>query len=209
MHSDASDDQITLTAEQLAEVALSTIRAVIGDVKYQYLSGPITGGQRLLTWHRETGRDIADPEYRLAREAAVIRPNIADIQCAAKAERNAGRDTIEPGSFEADFKEWGQKEFLEFWENVIERHAARVRFMDGWHYSGGCTFEYLCARRFGLDTCDMQGQALGPDKALPMLDAALAEIHARFDTNDPRDASVFKLHDTIQGYREEIASLAE
>lgn len=205
---EAPDAQITLTAEQLASVALSTIRAVIGDVKYQYLSGPITGGRRFLDWHRSTGRSLSDADYRRERATAVVSPNIADVQAAAKAEREAGCNTIEPGSFEADFKQWGQKEFLDFWERVIEEHAVRVRFMDGWTYSAGCTFEYLCALRCGLKTCDMQGQALRPDKALPLLDAALADIWAQLDDGDRRNAPLAELHDKILAYREEIGALA-
>lgn len=204
----APDAEITLTATQLAGVALSTVRAVIGDVKYQYLSGPITGGQTFIGWHCSTGRNIPELEYKAAREMAVLRPNITAVQAAAKAERDAKRNTIEPGSFEADFQHWGQKEFLDFWEAVIEQHAASVRFMDGWEYSSGCTFEYHCARRYGLETCDMLGEALGPDRALPMLDAALADIGTKFDAGDSRDAPLARLHDGIRGYREKIVSLA-
>jgi hypothetical protein len=208
MSLDVPDDQITLTAAQLAVVALSTIRAVIGDVKYQYLSGPINGGRKYLDWHLTTGRGISEPDYKRAREVAVVFPNIADVKAAAKAEREAERNTIEPGSFEADFKQWGQKEFLYFWEKVIEEHAACVRFMDGWAYSAGCAFEYLCALRCGLETCDMQGQALGPETALSLLDAALADIWTQADVDNPQDAPLIKLHGAICGYREEIGKFA-
>ena len=205
---DAPDAQITLTAEQLAAVALSTIRAAIGDVKYQYLSGPITGGQKYLNWHLATGRGIPETDYKGAREVAVVIPNIADVKTAAKAERDANRSTIEPGSFEAEFPQWGQKEFLYFWEKVIEEHAARVRFMDGWAYSAGCAFEYLCALRCGLETCDIRGRVFGPDAALALLDAALAEIWRQSDADNPQDAPLIKLHGAISGYRKEIAKLA-
>lgn len=205
---DVPEAQITLTAEQLAAVALSTIRAVIGDVKYQYLSGPITGGKRFLEWHCTTGRGLSDADYRQECRTAVVNLNIAEIQAAAKKEREAGCNTIEPGSFEADFKQWGQKEFLDFWEKVIKEHVACVRFLDGWAYSSGCTFEYLCALRCGLKTCDMHGEALGPDKALSLLNVALSEIWTRLDDGDRRNAPLAKLHDKISGYRREVRMLA-
>jgi len=205
---DDPNARITLTAEQLTAVALSTIRAAIGDVKYQYLSGPITGGRRFLKWHCTTGRDLSDADYGRERAAAVVRPNIADVQAAAKVERKAERNTIEPGSFEADFPQWGQKEILDFWEKVIKDHAASVRFMDGWAYSAGCTFEYLCALRCGLEALDMKGQPIGPDHALHALDDALTEIRGQLDAGGRRNAPLAELHDKILAYREEIRALA-
>lgn len=199
--------QITLSAEQLAEVALSTIRAAIGDVKYQYLSGPITGGKRFLKWHCSTGHNLSDEEYKSQRDVAVKSPNIIDLKIAAVAERLAGNNTIEPGSFEADVKNWGQKEFLYFWQKVIEEHAGCVRFMDGWAYSAGCVFEYYCAMRFGLRTCDMQGNDLGLDKALPLLDVALDDIWAHMDVSIRRNAPLAELYDKILGLRMTIAEL--
>lgn len=208
MNHDESIVQITLTAEQLSAVALSTIRAAIGDVKYQYLSGPITGGKRFLDWHRTKGWVLSNAEYRRERRLAVVEPNIDAVQAAAQSERAAGRNTIEPGSFEADFKEWGQKEFLDFWEKVIEEHAEFVRFMDGWAYSAGCTYEYLCALRCALKTCDMQGEDLGPKRALELIDVALADIWTQLDVNSRRNAPLAELYDKILASREDISVLA-
>jgi hypothetical protein len=208
MSLEESNGKIVLTGEQLAGVALSTIRAVIGDVRYQYLSGPITGGRRFLIWHEKEGRSLGKDSYKDARQLAVVKPNIADIQAAAKLQREAGRDTIEPGSFEADFEHWGQEDFLRFWEKVIEHHAAQVRFMEGWQFSSGCTFEYLCARKHGRETCDMDGGALAPDTAIELLDEALAEIAERFDFSDPRDEPIQRLHTKVLNYRGQVASLS-
>ena len=200
-------EKIELTALDLEGVALSTIVAVIGDVRYQYLSGPITGGRGLLDWHEAVGRTTAETDYRTAKDLSVVKKNITLVRQAAEREREAGRSTIEPGSFEANFTHWEQDDFLHFWENVIARHASGVRFMDGWQFSSGCAFEYLCARRHGRPTWDIEGRELSPENAVSLLDDALAEIGVRHDASDPRDAQIASLYARIGSYRRKIAAL--
>jgi len=199
--------KIELTALQLEAVALSTIKAVIGDVRHQYLSGPITGGRKLLDWHKGTGRKIVKTDYRMAKELAVVKKNIQDIQLVAKQERDAHRNTIEPGSFEADFPCWGQDDFLRFWEGVIRDHSSRVLFMNGWEFSSGCAFEFLCARKHNRPTFDMCGAKLTNDAALALLDNAICEIVEMHDAADPRDEEIVKLHAKIVASREKVEAL--
>lgn len=131
-------------------------------------------------------------------------PNIADVQRTAEQERNADRLTIEPGSFEADLEHWGQPEFYNFWDRVIEDHAAEVRFMPGWELSVGCTFEYLCARKHGRTTLDIDGNPLLVETALGLLHSALREIQSRYDPNDPRDEPIAELYAGLTRFRQAI-----
>lgn len=201
-------ETITLTALDIEAVALSTIRAAIGEARYQYLSGPITGGRRLLEWHEVAGRELAEADYRSAKGAAVVEKNIKEVQLTAKRERDAHRNTIEPGSFEAEFEQWGQEDFLRFWEKVIEQHASHVKLMDGWEFSSGCAYELLCARKHGRPTFDMRGVQLTNEAALELLDNALAQISARHDPANSRDAEIVKLHAKITVSRKKVAALA-
>lgn len=199
---------ITLSTEQLTAVALSTIRSVIGSNRYQYLSGPITGGRLLLQWHATKGRQLPEAERSAARRAAVTKVNIEAVKAEATRQRANGTDTIEPGSFEADFKEWGQPEFYGFWDRVIGEHASAVTFMEGWEFSAGCTFEYLRARIHGRITKFVNGKHLDDSAALRLLDDALREIAGAHDSKDPRDFTIAKLHTDIARYRDEILQLA-
>lgn len=207
MTEDALEKKITLTALELQGVAISTIKAVIGDVQYQYLSGPITGGRRLLDWHDAVGRGLPPAEYKRAKESAVNRENIIAVQAAAQGERAAGRNTIEPGSFEAEFENWDQDDFLRFWEEVIANHSSHVRFMDGWQFSSGCAVELLCARKHHRPTYEMNDQILTNARALTLLDCALAEIGSRYDPANERDVAIDKLHKKISQSRADIAAL--
>jgi len=198
---------IAMSSGQLAAVALSTIRSVLGGERCQYLSAPITGGPRLLDWHRRIGRGLPDRERSAGRSLAVTRPNIDDVIRLAEEQRSAGRRTIEPGSFEADFPQWGQPEFYAFWNVVLERHADRATFADGWNFSAGCTFEYLCAVRHGLPTVDIRGKAIDPDTALGLIDEALSTIDSHWLREDPRDGSLAALYEGIGLQRRAIAAL--
>lgn len=198
--------QIVLTAFELQGVAVSTIKAVIGDVRYQYLSGPITGGRRLLDWHDAVGRVLPEADYKAAKQCGVVKENIAAVQAAATHERNAGRNTIEPGSFE-DFEHWDQDDFLRFWEEVIANHSSHVRFMDGWQFSSGCAFELLCARRHDRPSYAMNGQILTNEMALTLLDEALVEISGRYDPMSVVDHEIARLHAKISSSRAAIAAL--
>ncbi|SOB79418.1 hypothetical protein SAMN06297144_0538 [Sphingomonas guangdongensis] len=199
---------IELTGEQLADVALSTLRAALGSERYQYLSGPITGGRRLLTWHLAEGRLLAAERRRNACRRAVIEPNIADLREEANRQRAAGIRTIEPGSFEADFVHWGQAEFLAFWDRVLERHASRVRFVSGWEFSAGCAFEYRRAAAHGLARVDVDGHELAPAAALDLLATALGRIDEAHDPADPRDEVLARLRDAIAFQTSLIAAIA-
>jgi hypothetical protein len=200
-------DTITLTPDQLALVALSAMRAVCGDDRYQYLSGPITGGPRLLDWHTATGRNLPDDLRSSSRARAVTKVNIAELIVEGERQRGARRRTIEPASFEAEVEGWGQPQFYTFWNEVIRCHADRVVFVPGWEYSVGCTFEYLCARRQSLPTFELDGLALAPDRATALIDAALTRIAGAHDPADPRDEVVARLYTGIYRYRHEIAAL--
>lgn len=199
--------QIKLTGEQLATVALSTIKAAIGTERYQYLSGAITGGQRLLAWHSNEGRTLSATEYRSACAKAVIQPNISDIQAEAGRQRSAGRRTIEPASFEADLEHWGQAEFLAFWDRVLESHASSVRFMPGWEYSSGCAFEYHRAAVYGLPRLTIDGAELAPELALHQLNVSLCRISEMHDPANPRDAPLARLYASIASRRRLINDL--
>lgn len=207
MTEDTFNKKIVITARELQGVAVSTIKAVIGDVRYQYLSGPITGGRRLLDWHDAVGRRLPEADYKDSKESSVVRENIAAVLDAARRERAAGRNTIEPGSFEANFDHWGQDDFLRFWEEVIANHSSHVRFMDGWQFSSGCAVELLCARAHDRPTYEMNDQVLTNARALALLDEALTEIGGRYDPASASDREIARLHAKISRSRAAVAAL--
>ena len=145
----------SLTFEQQTDAIASMMKSALGAAKYDYLSGPITGGPRFIEWEQRVGSLLGGDEqtYRLLRQRQVIDPNIKDLIAAADVLREKKKlSVIEPGSFESPNQLWSQNEFYRFWESVITDRAERVIFCDGWETSVGCTYEYLCAIRNGQTT---------------------------------------------------------
>lgn len=172
-------DMSAPTFEQQTQAIASMMRSALGAVKYDYLSGPITGGPRFVAWEKEVGSVLVDDEqtYRLLRQRQVINPNINDLIAAAKVFREKGKlNIIEPGSFESPNQLWTQNEFYRFWETVITDRADRVIFLDGWQTSVGCTYEYLCAVRNKQTTLDKDQNEINFEKAVKLIDDSSKEF---------------------------------
>ena len=172
-------DMSAPTFEQQTQAIASMMRSALGAVKYDYLSGPITGGPRFVAWEKEVGSVLVDDEqtYRLLRQRQVINPNINDLIAAAKVFREKGKlNIIEPGSFESPNQLWTQNEFYRFWETVITDRADRVIFLDGWQTSVGCTYEYLCAVRYKQTTLDKDQNEINFEKAVKLIDDSSKEF---------------------------------
>ena len=174
-----------LTFEQQTEAIASMMRSALGAAKYDYLSGPITGGPRFINWEKSVGISLSHDEqtYRLLRKRQVIDPNIKDLIRFAESFRSEKNlNVIEPGSFESPNQLWSQNEFYRFWESVITDRADRVIFCDGWETSVGCTYEYLCAVRNGQKTLDTRLKSLPFAKAVSLIKRSskdFAEISER------------------------------
>jgi hypothetical protein len=154
------------------------LQSVLGSVRYDYLSGPITGGPRFIAWESGVGAALVAEQdtYSLLLRRQVIQPNVVDLQRHAEDLRKTGKQIIEPGSFEAPGGVWSQLEFYRFWEAVITEHANNVMFADGWHLSVGCTYEFLCAVRAGKNTLWQNEESLDPMAAVKLIQDSVAGI---------------------------------
>lgn len=135
-------------------------RCILGAERHAiYVSGPITTGLRF----------IAAREAREGQDGGgILRANIAEIiESADRLRRETGRTIIEPGSLTVP--NWSQDNYLALWTNLIERHIAEVRFLDGWDASIGCALEYERAAHHGVDRCRLDGTTIPHLEALDLL----------------------------------------
>jgi hypothetical protein len=194
-----TDDPATPSQER--DMLLSILRGTLGTQRFIYLSGPITTGRRFIEWQRRAGGAIpAEDEWRQRREEAVIKPNCATLFDAAAALRGDGHQAIEPGSFEVGPRKWQQSDYYQLWDGVITAHASQVRFLEGWQFSAGCAFEFLCALRCGRPTLTFAGDPLSKVAALALIDQALSAI----GDNDRR---IRDLRDDLTGFRKDIEAV--
>lgn len=169
--------------EEQVRAIESMLKSVLGNAKYDYLSGPITGGPRFVKWQNDVGEALSnDPEtYSMLVRRQVIGPNIDDLISLSEKMRDEDRFIIEPASFESPSRLWSQNEFYRLWEQVITEHAEKVLFKDGWHLSVGCVYEYLCAVR-GNKACFDENDA---DLPVPKACALVREGAKDLDPKSP------------------------
>jgi len=141
-----------------------------------YVSTPITTGLTYLSWFQRTGHRLqkGTQEYSAALRADVILPNTQRASRFIELLRwNHVGLIIDPTSF--DVPGWDQTTYHEFWTKVIERHARRVIFLDGWEFSRGCTLEFEMAQRLGLDCVDEKLISLDLDRGIKQIEEAIKE----------------------------------
>lgn len=148
-------------------------QCILGSDRHAiYVSGPITTGPRFIAVRERGG---ADDEKK-----QVLAANIADIvEAAARLRKETGCIVIEPGSLSV--QTWSQDDYLELWTNLIERHIAEVRFLDGWEASIGCALEYERARQHGVTRCRLDGSSITDDEAISLVSSTAAKLAAYAD----------------------------
>jgi hypothetical protein len=143
---------------------LMTLASVVAPQSARYVAGPITTGERFVTWFLEAGQNlgVGTSEYRRRHHDDVVRPNLEVIRARARACRaqNPSMAVVEPATLE--ISEWDQNDYRYFWGKVVEDFAAEVVALRGWHLSSGASYEILVATRMGLEVRDEDGKLLAP-----------------------------------------------
>lgn len=144
---------------------LQAWQCLIGDGSVAYVSGPITTGLR---WIRalEAGTDAGRP---------VIEANCETIRVAARQLRSqTAEPVLEPASLHVDG--WSQEDYLTLWMTLIERHASRVAFVEGWSYSIGCSLEFERAVAHNIATQTLDGQPICRQGGASLIRQAAADL---------------------------------
>ncbi len=165
-------DLISATVNEQHALIFQAWCCILGSERHAiYVSGPITTGLRFIAAREaEAGPDGDD----------ILRVNIADIiESAERLRRETGRAIIEPGSLTVP--SWSQDDYLALWTNLIERHIAEVRFLDGWDASIGCALEYERAAQHGIARCRLDGTPILLNEALALLTRRSAALVGHTD----------------------------
>jgi len=157
-------------------IILSMADCFTRDEKAIYCSSELTTGIRLYTACLDN--KLTD-RYALADKLGKewLRDNVFKVneteanRFADEVQRKRQHTTISPAALFVP--EWGQHDYLGFWDKLIRTRIREVHFNENWQYSNGCTFEYSAARYAGLPTYDKNGLPLTPAEASKMIRQAI------------------------------------
>lgn len=119
-----------------------------------YISSAISSGKNFIDWYKTKGSKInCKKEYNDHHYKEVIKPNSDKIlQIASDLHASLKETVVEPASFVMN--DWTQDDYLYYWSEIINRHAYKIVFIDGWFYSKGCIYEYLIGLNKGIELLD-------------------------------------------------------
>lgn len=169
-------------AEDTQKIILSMADCFVAGRKATYCSSELTTGLRLYTAVWENGvtdrhklKDKLGAEW-LRDHVFAINEKAAN-EFAAIIEGKQKHTTISPACLFVP--EWGQHDYLSFWETLIKTRISEVWFNENWQYSNGCTFEYMAAKQASIPTLDKDGNPLEPTQALALIQQAIILLNAK------------------------------
>jgi hypothetical protein len=135
-----------------------------------YCSTELSSGFRLYEAMREHKAHTLDELEKLDRKIYkdVKKANeqaAKDFATKVRAKQTDRTLVINPAPL--SISEWGQPEYLAFWDELIRTRVKEIRFNENWQYSNGCTYEFTVALdEGGIVMLGPDGNTLGPDKAI-------------------------------------------
>jgi hypothetical protein len=164
---------------------LEVYKSVTGINDVLYCSAPITSGKRYIQWLKSIGEhftdiDSAEEHHRESHLKEVIEPNRVYAQRVIQKLRieKAGRVVIDPTAL-AVIPGWTQQDWRLFWQRVIEQYVTTAFFVDGWHYSNGCVYEFWVANKKGIPILDENKLPLSLTRGINMIEESITAIQQR------------------------------
>jgi len=143
-----------------------------------YCSSELTSGLRQYKEMQKHGVKSA-VDLKRKRGEDWVQKNIVDVNiqeadlfaASVRHAQSDGTQVINPAPLKVP--DWGQPEYLAFWEELIRSRVKEVRFNKNWQFSNGCTFEFVVATDAKVRTLDADGNLLGPRTAVEQMEAAI------------------------------------
>jgi hypothetical protein len=136
--------------KELAPRLIAIYASVVDAESAIYCSTPITTGRRYVDWLLRHGLDFSSIDdaplpLRADHMRYVVEHNVRHAAEVSGRIRSAHRRAVIDPAAIPHIEGWRQDDWLSFWEDVIDRFAQSLVFVDGWEYSLGCTHEYAYA----------------------------------------------------------------
>lgn len=158
------------------EILLTFLQSVISERNAIYVSSPITSGRRYIDWVKQHpinnnfSGDNQNPEFI----RNVIEKNLEHAKSVIQKMRSvfSGDVLIDPTAV-PDIQDWKQDDYRYAWGRIIERYVKIIVCSDDWQFSSGCAYEYLVARRAGIQIIDEKQEKITLEKAQQLIKEAI------------------------------------
>ena len=128
-----------------------------------------------MEWRSETGLTELEPDYVDEHRRQVIEVNRAEVHPFIQALRcQLSVPVIDPTALD-DLPGWTQPDYRHLWGRVIERYVDTAVFVYGWEYSSGCCYEFLVAKKAGVNTVDGEMNNISTTEGHALLTAAIGD----------------------------------
>jgi hypothetical protein len=154
-----------------------------------YCSTELTSGLRLyeaMRTHKVNSVDKLDAldkniykNVKRANEQAA-----KSFAASVRAKQTDGTIVINPAPL--SISDWGQREYLAFWDELIRTLVKEVHFNKDWQFSNGCTYELAVALDERLTTLDSDGTELSAEKAIAQVEEALRWLEDHGLSEEPK-----------------------
>jgi hypothetical protein len=131
----------TSTDNQTISLLLQVYKTSIADKSAIYISTPMTSGLRYMEAFAKLPTDAKVLDQELRR--LLYNQNCQHARSVAAMTRLHFPTSIVIDPTHIEVPGWEQNDYLTFWRQVIVDYTSVVRFVNNWHYSNGCAYEYL------------------------------------------------------------------
>lgn len=160
--------------ERISEIhlMLALLDCLIPNRSAVYASAPVTSGRRYYESLKNLGTNERDAEFI----KQIVQLNRNDAVLFVQSLRERFPIVIDP-TILRDITDWSQEEYRVLWSEVIEKYVNKAVFIYEWEYSNGCCFEFLCAKRVGVETMDHDMNPLSLRQASRLIQSALGNLN--------------------------------
>jgi len=161
----------TTNINQLAQV----YRTVVSDKSAIYISTPMTSGLLYMNAFKELTEVEKKIGLTAENRSSLFKKNCQHARSVAAMTRLHFPTSIVINPTCVEIKGWEQNDYLTFWRQVIIDNVQVIRFVNDWHYSNGCAYEFLIGAITNKVMIDEDENTIYPEKGRELIQAAYFE----------------------------------
>lgn len=154
---------------------LQVYRTVINDTSAIYISTPMTSGLLYMKAFESLTEDEKKTGLDADRRNSLFNENCQHARSVAAMTRLHFPTSVVIDPTRIEIEGWEQNDYLTFWRQVIIDNVQVIRFVNNWHYSNGCAYEFLIGAITNKVMIDEEENTIYPLKGRDLIQRAYDE----------------------------------